>query len=281
MPHDNIDDLFMAQVLEQHINAGETGISAIELLAEHTPLSRQQLKTAMTNGAVWLQSRHGVHRIRRVKKTLQAGESLHLYYDSEIQSQQPRPAELVADEGEYSIWNKPCGMYSQGSKWGDHCSLYRWAETHLEPERTAYLVHRLDRAANGLIVLAHNKNTARAFSMMFRQRTITKHYYARVEGDFSHIELPFSIRTPVEDRPAESVIIEATYTPEQQTTTLLVDLKSGRKHQIRRHLSAAGHPLAGDRLYGAKDTSMDLQLSAVYLAFECPLTKVVRSYSLD
>ena len=273
----------MRQRLEKHIRAGATGVTAIELLAGHTHslLSRQQINTAMTNGAVWLETRHGIRRIRRAKKTLQTGESLHLYYDSEIQSQQPAPAELIADEGEYSVWNKPAGMYSQGSKWGDHCSIVRWAEQHLEPCRNASLVHRLDRAASGLILLAHNKLAARALSLMFEQRLISKHYCALVEGDMSRPELPFTISTPVQDKTAESVIIAAVYNPDEQTTRLMIDRKTGRKHQIRRQLSAAGHPLVGDRLYGNADTDRDLQLKAVYLGFECPLTGVTRSYSLD
>lgn len=271
----------MKQRLEKHINASAAGTTAIELLAEHTRLSRQQLKTAMTNGAVWLETRHGIRRIRRAKKVLQAGECLHLYYDSEIQSQRPEPAKLIADEVEYSIWDKPAGMYSQGGKWGDHCSIVRWAEQHLEPGRTASLVHRLDRAASGLILLAHNKQAARAFSSMFEQRRISKHYRAQVEGDMSGLELPFTINTPVQDKAAESVIIEVDYDPDEHTTTVMIDLKTGRKHQIRRHLSGAGHPLVGDRLYGTGDTVRDLQLKAVYLGFECPLTGVMRSYALD
>ena len=271
----------MGQRLEKHITASIAGITAIELLAEHTRLSRQQLKTAMTNGAVWLETGPGIRRIRRAKRTLQAGERLHLYYDSGIQSQQPASAELVADEGEYSVWNKPAGMYSQGSKWGDHCSIVRWAEQHLDPGRTARLVHRLDRAASGLILLAHNKQAARAFSSMFEQRVITKHYRALVEGDMSRLELPFTINTPVQDKAAESIIMEADYEQDEHTTTLMIDLKTGRKHQIRRQLSAAGHPLVGDRLYGHGDTTRNLQLKAVYLGFECPLTGITRSYSMD
>ena len=170
----------MSQHLEKHIQASEVGTTAIDLLAENTPLSKQQLKTAMTNGAVWLESQHGINRIRRAKKRLKQDDVLHLNYDSEIQSQTTDPATLIADEVKYSIWNKPYGMYSQGSKWGDHCSIYRWVEQHQEPNRHAYLVHRLDRAANGLIIIAHNKKTAAAFTHMFKQHTITKHYQCAI-----------------------------------------------------------------------------------------------------
>ena len=125
----------MTEKFEKHLIIEEEGLTAISMLAKHTPLSKQQLKKAMTNGSVWLESNTGIKRIRRGKKVLNKGDTLHLYYDSNIQAQTPDTAELVADEGDYSIWNKPYGMYSQGSKWGDHCTIYRWAETHLEPAR--------------------------------------------------------------------------------------------------------------------------------------------------
>ena len=271
----------MTERYEKHITANESGIAAISLLADNTPLSKQKLKSAMTNGAVWLESQHGINRIRRAKKELQQGDTLHLYYDSEIQSQTTDPATLIADKVEYSIWNKPYGMYSQGSKWGDHCTIYRWAEQHFDPSRPAYLVHRLDRAANGLIIIAHNKKTANAFLKMFKQHAITKRYRAIVEGNLTNIELPFTISEPLDGKPAESIILKADFNTNEQTTTVLIEIKTGRKHQIRRHLSSTGYPVAGDRQYGAKDISRNLQLSSVFLSFVCPLNKKLHTYTLS
>ncbi len=267
--------------IEKHIEVKNAEHTAIGLLAEHTALSKSQLKAAMSNGAVWLESQHGIRRIRRAKKALKPGDTLHLYYDSLVQAQAPETAVLVADEGSYSIWNKPYGMYSQGSKWGDHCTIYRWAEQHMKPQRPAYPVHRLDRAANGLIILAHNRKTARAFLQMFRQRAITKHYRAVVEGDLGDLKLPRVIDLELDGKASESVILEAEYSPDENTTTALIDIRTGRKHQIRRHMASIGHPVVGDRLYGAGDTRKNLQLSSIYLSFDCPVENRRRSYSLE
>ena len=271
----------MMERYEKHIPANQPGVTAISLLADNIPLSKQKLKNIMTNGAVWLESQHGINRIRRAKKKLKQGETLHLYYDSEIQSQTIDPAILVADEAEYSIWNKPYGMYSQGSKWGDHCTIYRWAEQHLKPRRPAYLVHRLDRAANGLIIIAHNRKPATAFLEMFRQHAIKKHYRASVEGDLSNINLPFTINAPLDGKPAESMILQADFNTHEQTTTVLIEIKTGRKHQIRRHLSSTGHPIVGDRQHGVKDIRRNLQLSSVLLSFVCPLENTLHTYTLS
>ena len=264
---------------EHHITAQDSQQSAVNLLARHAPLSKQKLKSIMANGAVWLESTTGIQRIRRAKKIINKDDTLHLYYDESIQNNKSLAAELIADEGEYSIWNKPYGMYSQGSKWGDHCTIYRWAEQHLIPQRPAFIVHRLDRAASGLIILAHSKKIAAAFSRSFETRGIEKQYKASVEGDLTQLTLPFAISDDIDNKPALSRIITVTHYSEN-TTDIVIEIETGRKHQIRRHLSAAGFPIVGDRLYGSGKSQEDLKLQSCYLKFNCPVTGAVKEYSL-
>jgi tRNA pseudouridine32 synthase/23S rRNA pseudouridine746 synthase len=265
--------------IESHLPVTADNITALKHLADHVPLSKQKLKSAMHNGAVWLESAIGTHRIRRAKKAVHRGETLHLYYDETIQGSVPPAAELISDEGEYSIWNKPCGMYSQGSKWGDHCTVYRWAEEHLKPQRPAFLVHRLDRAANGLIILAHSKKIAAAFSEMFEHRDIQKQYRAIVEGSVDALSLPCSISDEIDRKPALSKIIAAEGL-ENNKTILTIEIETGRKHQIRKHLAGLNYPIVGDRLYNPEQSAENLQLQSCYLKFNCPVTNAIREYSL-
>ena len=263
---------------EKHLTATCSDLTAVEHLAQNSPLSKQKIKQTMNNGAVWLESETGIHRIRRAKKVIKENDSLHLYYDEAIQKNEPIAAELIADEGDYSIWNKPYGMYSQGSKWGDHCTIYRWAEEHLSPQRPAFLVHRLDRAASGLMILAHSKKVATAFSALFEERQLQKQYIAVVEGDLTEIDLPETLDKEVDGKPALSKIIAATLIDNK--TQLTIEIETGRKHQIRKHLAAFGHPIIGDRLYGNAPFEDDLQLQANFLKFKCPITDEVKEYSL-
>ena len=263
---------------ELHITAKTSSQTAVELLAENTPISKQKLKSAMTKGAVWIESSTGIHRLRRAKKVIAINNVIHLYYDEDIQQAEPDKAILIADENDYSIWNKPYGMYSQGTKWGDHCTIYRWAEKHLKPQRPAFLVHRLDRAASGLIIIAHTKKMAAAFSALFENRKIQKQYKATVEGVPVQLTLPFIISNDIDNKPAITKIIAV----EQYTNKALVtiEIETGRKHQIRRHLAEIGYPIVGDRLYGSGQSNENLQLQSNYLKFNCPLTNIVREYSL-
>ncbi|RVU83620.1 RNA pseudouridine synthase [Leucothrix sargassi] len=279
----------MSDPSEYHIRAEKDQQLAIDCLAEGTGISKQKLKLAMQKGCVWLEKsgsgKQYTQRLRRAKKPLTEGETLHLYYDPSVLNAIPPTATLISDEGAYSIWNKPSGMLSQGSKWGDHCTIYRWAEQHLQPERPGFIVHRLDRAANGLIVIAHKKQVAAQFSKLFEEHALEKHYRATVAGDFSKIMTDdvLSIREPIDDKPACSHVRVLSYDSVQDESTLDVLIESGRKHQIRKHLSGAGYPIIGDRLYGKAERldERDLQLSAHSLSFTCPVTGDEKSFELS
>ena len=282
----------MPESNEYHIVATEDGQLAVDCLSDATKISKQKLKQAMQKGCVWLEKsgagKQYIQRLRRAKKPLVKGETLHLYYDLTVLNAIPAPAILVSDEGAYSIWNKPSGMLSQGSKWGDHCTIYRWAEKHLQPERPAFIVHRLDRAANGLIVLGHKKQIAAKLSKMFEERHLEKHYRATVLGNFSDTidgleNNTKTIRQDIDGKIACSHVKLLSYDEIRNESTVDVLIESGRKHQIRKHLSALGFPIIGDRLYGdpAYLDERDLQLSAHSLTFDCPITGLTKHFELE
>jgi tRNA pseudouridine32 synthase/23S rRNA pseudouridine746 synthase len=264
--------------LELHVQISDSGKTALDWLSETSAISRQKIKQAMQKGCVWLErdlKQTYIQRLRRVKKVLNHGDTLHFYYDESVLAVEPKPAVLVADLGAYSVWNKPSGMLSQGSKWGDHCTIYRWSEIHLRPERAAFVVHRLDRAASGLIILAHNKTVAAQFSEMFEKREIEKRYRAVVQGDFSSALPRFgkrlTITAEIDNKSAISHAELIEYNADENTSTLEVRIETGRKHQIRKHLSGIGHPVVGDRLYGSGDSIDNLKLTAASLKFICPV----------
>ncbi len=265
------------QHLEHHLTISHD-TSAVDLLSQETGLSKTVIKQTMQKGAVWLTHKTYTQRLRRAKKQLQVGDELHIYYDKKILNETTLPAELMADEHAYSVWFKPYGMRSQGSKWGDHTTIQRWAENHLTPQRPTFTVHRLDRAATGLILIAHKKQTATALSKGFENHTIQKKYRVIVHGHFPEKFQTFT--DPIDNRHAHTEATLIQYEPIKNRSLLEITIKTGRKHQIRRHLSQAGYPVAGDRLYGSTDQTTDLQLTAYLLAFQCPVTYEPKLYQL-
>lgn len=236
----------------------------------------------MQKGAVWITRGANTQRLRRAKRKLRTGDEIHLYYDTEVLDEQPTEPELIADMGDYSVWNKPFGLRSQGSKWGDHCTVVRWAERHLLPERPAFTVHRLDRAANGLILVAHTKTMAAKLSTLFRNREVTKQYRVLVHGDFSLQPKPLRIEQAIDGKQAISAFTFRELVDGGARSIIDVTIETGRKHQIRRHLSALGYAIVGDRLYGTGvSDDVDLQLVACKLVFVSPLSGSLVDYSLQ
>jgi tRNA pseudouridine32 synthase/23S rRNA pseudouridine746 synthase len=235
----------------------------------------------MQKGAVWLTRDTRTYRLRRAKKPLQPGDTLHIYYSEQILATVPSPPRLIADEGTYSVWYKPYGMRSQGSKWGDHCTIHRWVEKHLRPQRPAFVVHRLDRAATGLMLVAHQKRTAARLAGLFENRAIEKRYRVVVHNCFPPTPQPLTIDTEIDGRQARSYATRLAYNPEHDRSLLEVVIETGRKHQIRRHLAGIGFPVVGDRLHGHGEESEDLQLTACYLAFQCPVADVEKQFRLS
>jgi len=264
---------------EYHIDVTEHGTDAINLLAQTSGLSKQVLKDAMQKGAIWHSHGKQTNRIRRAKKPLQPGDKLHLYYNQYILDEQVAPAELLFDEGEYSIWYKPYGMRCQGSKWSDHTTINRYAELNLQPQRNAFIIHRLDRAATGLLVLGHSKKTTAAIAKLFETRALEKYYQVIVEGAFP--SKPVTIDSPVDNKPALSHATLLTYDATLDQSKVQIKIDTGRKHQIRIHMASLGHPVVGDRLHGnGAEHCPDLALTSCFFRFVCPISHSLKTFEL-
>lgn len=260
--------------------------TVVGVLAGHTDLSKQVIKQAMKKGALWLEDAKGIRRLRRADTIPTIGSVLHLYYSEAVLSSVPPSPELVSDERDYSVWFKPALMLSQGSKWGDHCTINRWIEVNQPfeqaPQRNCFIVNRLDKAAKGLMLIAHKKNVAAKLSNLFETRDIRKHYRVIVEGEFPEEEQIFT--SQIDGKGAYSAVRHLDYSKEKNRTLLDVAIKTGRKHQIRIHLSRAGYPVVGDDLHGiAHDRGTEgegLQLSSYSLEFVCPISQEEKHYCL-
>lgn len=256
----------------------EPGATAAGTLAAISSLSLSRIKDAMNKGAVWLHRGKSARRLRRSKTALRAGDELRFYYDPDILALQAPPPVLIADEKHYSVWAKPAGLLAQGTREGDHCALLRIAEQELG--RDVYLVHRLDREAAGLMLIAHTGKAAAALSALFADRggRMQKIYRVEVKG---LLPAQGEFASPLDGKSALTRYRLLKLDETRECSLAEVELVSGRKHQIRRHFAEAGFPVLGDPLYGAHNKDeRGLQLTAVQLGFLCPLTGKKRDYRL-
>ena len=232
----------------------------------------------MLKGAVWLTRGKHNKRIRRATFVGQVGDTLSLHYDADLLRLTPPSPDLLADEKRYSVWLKPAGLLAQGTMEGDHCSLLRICELRLK--REVFLVHRLDREAAGLMLIAHDGKAAAALSQLFataKSELLQKRYRVLVAGE---VTSGGEVSSALDGKPSLTRYSPSGIATDLPATWLDIELVTGRKHQIRRHLAALGHPVLGDPRYGKGNAHPSgLQLFATELAFTCPLTRKQRHYA--
>jgi tRNA pseudouridine32 synthase / 23S rRNA pseudouridine746 synthase len=257
--------------------------AACNLLASSTGLSRLRIKDAMVKGAVWLtRSGHKEKRIRKATFNLLPGDSVDLYYNPSVLSLVPPAPRLIAEEKHYSLWYKPANLLTQGTRYGDHCCLLRCAEIFFHHRKEILPVHRLDREAFGLVLVAHTRQGASALSSLFRKGEIEKRYRAEVYGTIGSVGETITLSEPLDGKEAITVLTVTARSPESNSTTIDIQLKTGRFHQIRRHLNRTGHPVIGDPKYGlkGKTSASPLQLCAYSLRFKCPFTAKIVTFNI-
>jgi len=242
---------------------------AIDLLQDHEELTAEQILLCFEHGAVWLETAGKPQRIYKPETTLKPGHKIHCYCNSTSLADCPFEAKLVADYDDFSIWNKPSGMLSQGSKWGDHWALYRWIKHHVWPERESFITHRLDRFTSGLIIVAHNKTTNSQFHRLFENRKVHKTYRAIVSGLLTQ-DQSLTLESNIDNKNAKSQVSVIDLQTSSQQSLVEIKPETGRKHQIRIHLAEADHPVINDRQYGKPPFTGDLQLQASELEFSHP-----------
>ncbi len=218
--------------------------------------------------------------MRRATTRLNIGDSIDLYYDAAILERTPPEPECIGYQCGFSIWYKPAGMLTQGTHFGDHCSLMRAAQKAFSARRPVFPVHRLDREAQGLVLIAHDRPTAAGLSALFRRRQVEKGYHAVLKGRLEGLSEFGTIALPLDGKPAVTRFRVLQNDATSDRTAVEIRLETGRRHQIRRHCNAIGHPVLGDPRYGRDNPEPSgLLLWASLLAFTCPQCRQPHVYT--
>ena len=195
---------------------------------------------------------------------------------------------VYADEA-LLVLDKPAGLLSVPGRGEDKqdCLSARVQARYAD----ALIVHRLDMATSGLMILARGTAVQRSLNDIFANRQVTKRYIAVVDGHLDQpldswgvIDLPILVDWP--NRPLRKIDREQgkpsmtrwrwlSYNRENNTTRIELEPITGRSHQLRVHLLAVGHPILGDALYGdirVQASSSRLLLHAQSLELTHPIT---------
>ncbi len=173
--------------------------------------------------------------------------------------------EVLYEDDDCAVISKPVGLLSHSKgAYNPEATVESWLKSRLKgiSGDRAGIVHRLDRATSGVMIVAKTPEALLWLQKQFSQRKVKKTYLAVVEGELKQSEAVIDM--PIERNPKKPQTFRVGSNGKPAVTAYkvvktgngrsLVELKpeTGRTHQLRVHLTQIGHPIVGDTFYGGK-----------------------------
>jgi 23S rRNA pseudouridine1911/1915/1917 synthase len=260
------------------------------LVAQLASISRTGVQQLIADKAVLVNGKPGkAGYLLRLNDEVQALWTVPTVQQHDVKPQ-ALPLDVIYEDADLLIINKAAGMVVHPAP-GHHddtlvnALLARYPELREhESDLRPGIVHRLDRDTSGLLIVARNTHTQAALIEQMKQHEIEKRYIALVEGaiglDQGSIDAPIG-RDPRHRQQMAITVIDSreaithfrVLKRYNNHTLLLLELETGRTHQVRVHLKAIGHPVVGDPTYGSGRTWRGIRLQRQFLhAYQLRLT---------
>lgn len=269
----------------------------LDALAAMYPDSSKTTLRQMLQGARVRVNRQIEKNARRV---VAPGETIEIGQKT-IQIELPPGLSILHEDEQIVVVLKAHGLLTVATEREKETTAQAYLNAYLEAkgEGRIHVVHRLDRETSGVLVFAKTFEAREALKQQFAVHSAERVYVAVVEGTLEPPSGTFrsnllekkdlrmaSVDAHPDAKPA--VTHYRTLQEGKELSMLEITLETGRKNQIRTHLSEAGHPVAGDRLYGstinplgrlglhAKLLGFDHPKSGEHLVFTAPVPKTFR-----
>ena len=253
----------------------------LEVLAELFPESSKTTLRKMlqgdrvrVNGAVVVDA----------KLALDRGDSVDVVSKMEARSLPPELT-LLHEDDDLIVVIKANGLLTVPTERETETTAQAYLDEYLQGRGRIHVVHRLDRETSGVLVFAKNFKTREALKELFAEHNIDRVYVALIERridppqgtiESALLEKPnLRMESVRKNHPDAKLAVThyKTVATSKQYSMLEVTLETGRKNQIRAHLSEKGHPILGDRFYGSEINPLGrLGLHAKLLGFIHPTT---------
>lgn len=266
---------------------GDAGKRLDHFLQEHLPqFSRSRLQIWIKQGRVLVNG-----SVAKASLMLHGGEGVEVSPAGEVAllaMPEDLPLEILYQDAAVIAINKPAGLVVHAGAGVESGTLVNRLVHHFAAlsqvggDLRPGIVHRLDKGTSGVLLVARNDAAHRALAAQFADRAVEKTYLALVHGhvrnEQGRVTAPISrdpvrrIRMTAKLATGRSALTEyGVLRRFEKFTYLEVRIGTGRTHQIRVHLSSIGHPVAGDKLYGAPPAQR-IFLHAWRIAFTSPAT---------
>lgn len=258
-------------------------------------ISRAKIQSLIKDGKVLIDG-----KIKKSSYKLKSGEKINLEFEEEelekVYPPQNIPLEIIWEDENMLVVNKPSGMLTHPTTIEHentlvNALLYKYGDnlSDVNGDLRRGILHRLDRNTSGLLMIAKNNKTHEFLADQIKEHLVVKKYLAIVrcafKEEFGTINIPIG-RHPTqphkmgvvkEEKGGKPSVTEfKVLTQFNDATYLELNLKTGRTHQIRVHLSYLKHPIINDSLYGAgpfKVKTQEQVLQSYKLEFTKPFSE--------
>lgn len=261
----------------------------MQFLTENFPgKNRDNIKSLMRNKLILVNGKTQTH----FKFPLEKGDIL-IIGKKEIQEKVIPGLKIIYEDDSILIVNKPAGLLTISTSKEKNKTLFHALSLHVKKEDPAnkiFIVHRLDRETSGVLLFAKSESIKMKLQKNWNDTVLERKYVALVEGKvketqksiLSYLKESKALKVHSSQNPTygDKAITNYKLIEYLKNSSLLeIELETGKKNQIRVHMEEIGHPIVGDKKYGAK-TSMPgrIALHAKSLSFHHPKTGKVLSY---
>ena len=257
----------------------------LPFVTENLPeIKRTRLKQMLAHNQIAVNG----NPVSQFNHPLQQGDTVSVNFTREFQVFYNRRLKIVYEDDDILVVNKGYGLLSMGNdkvKDGTAYSILKDYLKRKDPRNKIFIIHRLDRDTSGLMMFAKNEKAKEAMQHNWNNMVLNRKYVTVVEGDVeephgvvrSYLGETSQFEVFSTDDPSQGKLAVTRWTrlkKGSEYSLLEVELDTGRKNQIRVHMKDIGHPISGDRKYGAEASPIHrLALHARTLRFIHPVTR--------
>ena len=256
----------------------------LDFLSTYTDYSKKKIKSLLKFHAITLESGKVLHYDDIVKK----GERIVI--STEKKETKIGSIEIIYEDENYLVVNKPCGMLTISTDKEKNRTLYHLVREYVhqkEKKEKIFIVHRLDRETSGIVLFAKTEKLKQKLQEDWESVALVREYTAVVSGilEQKEAQLVHYLKENKQHKVyvssignGKKAITSYQVVAEEKNSLLKLSLSTGRKNQIRVQLSYLNHPIIGDLKYGGCKAKR-LYLHASKLVIYDPLTKKKHTFT--